>query len=231
MRTIAKALIGAAATVGMTSAAYADIQQHAASYRQGTLVHGTNTEQNALIVTGDLGANGPNIVNFQGDTTETLATSDMLKLQDGQGQADITGATISLNDTYNIISGDIWLSGGLGMEWIEFGLTSGLAGTIDFTLTDNFGTIWSFLDQPIGTGDTFYGFEAIDGQSIMNVHYAADTPPGSIDILKQVRIDVAGAPGGVPEPGTWAMMLLGFGATGVAMRRSRRKTGLISQLA
>lgn len=32
--------------------------------------------------------------------------------------------------------------------------------------------------------------------------------------------------GAVPEPGTWAMMLLGFGAVGVAMRRSRRERQL-----
>jgi hypothetical protein len=37
-------------------------------------------------------------------------------------------------------------------------------------------------------------------------------------------------PGGVPEPGTWAMMLLGFGATGVAMRR-RRQPHALAQLA
>ena len=35
----------------------------------------------------------------------------------------------------------------------------------------------------------------------------------------------------VPEPSTWAMMLLGFGAAGVAMRRGRRKTQLMTQLA
>ncbi|MCA1654319.1 MAG: FxDxF family PEP-CTERM protein [Sphingomicrobium sp.] len=29
------------------------------------------------------------------------------------------------------------------------------------------------------------------------------------------------APGGVPEPGTWAMMLVGFGAVGYGMRRRR----------
>jgi len=32
----------------------------------------------------------------------------------------------------------------------------------------------------------------------------------------------AGTPGAVPEPGTWAMMLFGFGATGIAMRRRKR---------
>ena len=35
----------------------------------------------------------------------------------------------------------------------------------------------------------------------------------------------------VPEPSTWAMMLFGFGAIGVSMRRSRRKNTLATQLA
>src|SRR5207237_9847714 len=35
---------------------------------------------------------------------------------------------------------------------------------------------------------------------------------------------------GVPEPSTWAMMLLGFGAAGVAVRRSRKKA-LVTQFA
>jgi hypothetical protein len=34
----------------------------------------------------------------------------------------------------------------------------------------------------------------------------------------------------LPEPSTWAMMLLGFGAMGIAIRRSRKKT-LVSQFA
>lgn len=36
--------------------------------------------------------------------------------------------------------------------------------------------------------------------------------------------------GAVPEPGTWAMMLLGFGAMGVSLRR-RRKSSTFAQLA
>lgn len=35
----------------------------------------------------------------------------------------------------------------------------------------------------------------------------------------------------LPEPSTWAMMLFGFGAIGVSMRRSRRKNTLATQLA
>ena len=35
----------------------------------------------------------------------------------------------------------------------------------------------------------------------------------------------------VPEPATWAMMLLGFGAVGYAMRRRRRRHPLMIQVA
>lgn len=34
--------------------------------------------------------------------------------------------------------------------------------------------------------------------------------------------------GAVPEPGTWAMMLIGFGAMGVSIRRGRRQTAKLS---
>lgn len=37
--------------------------------------------------------------------------------------------------------------------------------------------------------------------------------------------------GGVPEPATWAMMVLGFGAVGFAVRRSRRRKALVTQIA
>jgi hypothetical protein len=65
-----------------------------ASTDNGILVHGTGTEVTAPEVIANLGSNGPNIVHFNG-TTDDPATDD-LRLQGGSGQADITGAEITL---------------------------------------------------------------------------------------------------------------------------------------
>lgn len=45
----------------------------------------------------------------------------------------------------------------------------------------------------------------------------------------QVSIDFVGTVNAVPEPATWALMILGFGATGVMVRRHRKR--VIRQIA
>ena len=218
----------AAAALLVATPVVAGVTIEDASLMQGILVHGTGVEQNDYIVTGALGANGPQIVNFEGDTTQTVATSDLIRLQDGEGQADVTGIEITPggtpNDTYNLLSGDIYLTDHDGMEWIEFALT-GLCldvpcGTVDFIITLNGTTDVNFFDVLLGQGDTHFGFLANGGDLITNVHYSAGNPPPELTILKQVRI-IPG-PGVVPEPSTWAMMLLGFGAIGYSVRRRRK---------
>ena len=116
------------------------------------------------------------------------------------------------------------------MSWIEFALTSGDAGTVDFYITDMNGDITEFLDQVIGEGDTFFAFAATGGDLIDNVFWEADSPL-DIDILKQVRILREDETTVVPEPGTWAMMLMGFGLAGFAMRRRRRDGSKLAQVA
>ena len=45
---------------------------------------------------------------------------------------------------------------------------------------------------------------------------------GNVDLNQVGRVDLSGASGGgVPEPASWALMILGFGATGAALRRRR----------
>jgi hypothetical protein len=76
-------------------------------------------------------------------------------------------------------------------------------------------------------GENFFGFQGIDGQSIARVELAI--APGSIQDVRQIRLDqVTGA---VPEPGTWAMMLIGFGVVGAGMRRARRHSATLMQVA
>ena len=79
--------------------------------------------------------------------------------------------------------------------------------------------------------------EALLGQVILSIHFGDagsglgdhtilylftfDTPTTSIDLNQNGFSNGLIIGNGVPEPATWAMMLLGFGAVGFSMRRRR----------
>ncbi len=78
--------------------------------------------------------------------------------------------------------------------------------------------------------DPFLSY-TVDLQSILGggseafVGFTSGTGAGwaNHDVLSWTFVDSYNPIGGaVPEPGTWAMMLMGFGATGYAFRRSRK---------
>ncbi len=50
---------------------------------------------------------------------------------------------------------------------------------------------------------------------------------GSVTLGHSEAFASAAVAPAVPEPATWAMMLIGFGAIGVAMRRSRKAKGAL----
>jgi hypothetical protein len=54
---------------------------------------------------------------------------------------------------------------------------------------------------------------------------------GGFQTFKQLRLVMADSVTAVPEPGTWGLMLLGFGGIGMAMRRRRRELGALMQVA
>jgi PEP-CTERM motif len=227
MRNIFSATVAAIALVAATPAA-ADIIDASASDSQGTLVHGNGGSADVgTDVTGTLGAgpSAPEIVHFTGNTTATGDVNDVM-LQQGAGQAELTGATISGNDTEGLMSGDIFLTGNAGMEWIELAYFGVTGGTIEFTLSalDSTGNpetdaFFSYLLDPNGANR--FAFQAQNGESITNLAY--NIVDGTAEGIRQVRIASAEAGvGAVPEPATWATMLLGFGIAGLSLRRRRR---------
>lgn len=98
----------------------------------------------------------------------------------------------------------------LGTSNIDFTsvLLNGLAFTLTPTGTFEFG---SLANAPLTAGTnnvlTVNGRDTGDGAFSGTLTFAAVSA--------------------VPEPGTWAMMLLGFGAVGFATRRSRRRSTLM----
>lgn len=131
----------------------------------------------------------------------------------------------------------IWANGNLGVITITFDqnalgflpTAAGLVWTdgvnpITFQAFDQngvlLGTIIGNNADGVFTGttgdDAFYGATNAGGISYLTI-----TDPGGIEI-DQIQYGLLAQVAGVPEPGTWAMMLAGFGAIGIALRRRRK---------
>lgn len=91
-------------------------------------------------------------------------------------------------------------------------------GTYDQTFNMALATSYnpSFLSGPIAGGSTTAALAYLldglaDGRAYLNVH-TTRFPPG------EIRGDLAA----VPEPGTWGLMITGFGLVGAVLRRGYR---------
>lgn len=108
----------------------------------------------------------------------------------------------------------------------------GLLGSIDGS--------YNFLSSATGNGNAGFVFVvSSDEQSYVNGLLGAGA------VYTALEATIAGVSGGpesfsivnlratpgVPEPATWAMMLIGFGGIGFAMRRNRRSSGRLLQIA
>lgn len=113
-----------------------------------------------------------------------------------------------------------WLTSSDAGDFGTFGSVTGAgatSGTFDLS-----GYTIEYFAVKYGNEFTLYEYLGTDGTG----SWATNAQQGLSHIA------FFGTPGtAVPEPGTWALMLLGFGAAGYSLRRNRRRKGEVLQFA
>jgi len=121
-------------------------------------------------------------------------------------------------------------------------ITNALAG-FGITYTGDIADYTGFSDLG-GQTDLSTLFGNLVGVQVFGIHYgggpgggesafyqidfgAAPGQPLSLTLPASSNAYLFTSPSGVPEPATWAMMLLGFGGIGMAMRRRLPRTALM----
>lgn len=118
-----------------------------------------------------------------------------------------------------------WHDGGDNVGGSYVSLTRQGGGTFDFA---GFSYVAPFtsLAVTVDGGPTFFVFgSGSTGASFNGISELRFSGPGSYSIDNISATAVGGA---VPEPSAWALLILGFGATGAAMRAARRKGTAVS---
>jgi hypothetical protein len=163
------------------------------------------------------------------------------------------GATVTVDTTTMVVDGPTTLADTTVIGFTEANLSSPtfvenvmfsntLAGLYSITLTTSSPAVDFTSALVTGAGGPFSLVEINDDG--INEFWRLANPitldPGQYTLTINGNNSGAGSLGGsitirtanaVPEPATWGMMLLGFGAAGYAMRRSRRRRGHLLQIA
>ena len=144
--------------------------------------------------------------------------------------------------------GDPYLSVGTPNAGIASFSFAGLAGGgasqvgLDYGSADTYNSFVVYLSD--GSSQTFTGQQVIDtgfangNQSASNTNGRLTFGSNSGQVITRIDLtssqaaleaDNFGVIAAVPEPGTWGMMLLGFGAIGASLRRRRRSQPAFAQ--
>jgi hypothetical protein len=120
------------------------------------------------------------------------------------------------------------------LNFLEFTLETGFAadvfvfnlngrghnGNVTISATDQFGNTYTSSAFALGNGQNFFNLTTLDDQLIRSVSFTST----ALNDVRQIRfggVQEFNVPLGIPEPGAWALMIMGFGGAGVALRRRR----------
>lgn len=221
-RTILASAAAAAGVLGFSSPASATVQL---CYETGndtpacgatTVQVLVNQQTGAVVTASDNDASTNVTYDFRSSTEASL-------VQVASGQADVSSSDGAIQQIdFNIIGGTSDL---ITFNLVPLGPQSSTLDATTVTVTF-IGAITGATSTQIfnlnPSGNNFFGIQATGGDLLTGLSFGGFQPAGSgIQALNQVRLNLTPA---VPEPATWAMMLLGFGAVGASLRRSRRST-------
>lgn len=167
-------------------------------------------------------ASGNTYLGDPGSTSvggDTFSTSNLLFVISALPTDGPYGSTFLTAQTSSAIEGDFTIKTH-GVTAIGFNYGAYVLGATPLTATLNTGETFN-LGDPTGVAQ-FIGLSSSGApiQSITLSGIDTDAPGTVIDL-----INVSQA-GGVPEPATWAMMLVGIGGIGGVMRSRRRWAAL-----
>ena len=176
--------------------------------------------ENVLLPTGQTGASVKGFTNnTQTEITFRSLNSDILTTpSNGAARIETTEATPSLDTLEFFLS----QPSVLGFTEFEFNLSNAVGRATQMVTLTYGGTKTGTFTADLGNGSNWLAGLATGGDFFTKISFDS-TGVGTSDI-RQVRIGgIVTAPiSAVPEPATWAMMLIGFGVIGSFMRR--RKT-------
>jgi hypothetical protein len=218
MRRVLKiALASAAIALGTaaTPAAAVTLQQctSGASCVSGTtnVNLGTYDAPGSLLVTGTVGVGGPEV--------DFTSTNGLLETNTGAATIFTASGGLLSQLTFTLVTGAFTAA--------EFNLENGNIKAMDIVLSTSSGAT-KVISITNANGSNIFDIIGGAGESFTSASFVTTAPNGFAD-FKQLRLVLATP--AVPEPATWGMMLLGFAGMGMALRRSRRRSGVLMQIA
>jgi hypothetical protein len=190
------------------------------------LVSAGSAAATVTLTTGQFGGTGvhsdPGLVaqtvtGTAGSDVVTLSTTgDVFLHTSGGGESDFNA--VNSTDTASLLLTNLSVDFTFQYDAVTFNLSPPNGAESNMFLSVNGGAFTfsvpnAVITDPLGNGQNKFILTATGGDSIHTLDFTFD--PG-VDHIQQIRVGSV-----VPEPATWAMMIIGFGGVGGLLRRSR----------
>lgn len=168
---------------------------------------------NVLLNTGQTGTTVTGTLNNMAGTVSLTSTESLSLPANGAARVRATDSILNAPLTFTFNDGLI--------SALEFNVNALTDGDVYFTFAggDSDGQVTTLYDLGANGQNFFNAFNGTFKSVTMTF-----TNGATVQDVRQFRISAAPKTPAVPEPATWAMMLLGFGAIGFGMRRRRLDT-------